>query len=137
MSVPSLLRLAVLSAGVAAAAGACGRGDAPEGIARRFMDDYYVRVDLGAAKRIASGLALHKIDQELALTRGHAVGGATEGRSVAYHLVGRQQEGERHSFLYEVRIRLTRGGEFTRKAVLLVGRPEGAWRVTNFNETGL
>ncbi len=116
---------------------ACGRSDGPEGIARRFMDEYYVRVDLGAARRVAGGLASKKLDNEVTLTRGQTTAGAMEGRSVAYNLVTQQQEGDRHSFLYEVRVRLTRGGEFTRKTVLLVGRVEGTWRVTNFNESGL
>lgn len=117
-------------------AAACGRSEGPEGIAHRFMDDYYVRVDLGAAKRVAGGLAAKKLDDAVALTRGQSLAGATEGRSVSYALLSRQQDGNRHSFLYEVRIRLSGGGEFTRKAVLLVGQSDGTWRVTNFNESG-
>ena len=116
---------------------ACGRADGPDGVARRFMDEYYVRVDLGAAKRVAGGLASQKLDNEVTLTRGQSTAVAMEGRSVAYSLRTQQQEGDRHSFLYEVRVRLTGGGEFTRRAVLLVGRVEGAWRVTNFSESGL
>lgn len=129
-------RFLLRSAFVMLLAAACGRSDGPEGVARRFMDDYYVRVDLGAAKRIATGLASRKLDDAVSLTRGQSTAGAMEGRNVAYNLVSRQQEGDRHNFLYEVRIRLTGGGEFTRKAILLVNQVGGAWRVTNFNESG-
>ena len=107
----------------------------PEGIARRFVDDYYVRVDLGAAKGLATGLASKKIEEALVLTRGQPVGTATQGRDVTYSLVGQQEEGDHHwFFMYEVRIRLKGDGGFTRRTVVSVGRVGAAWRVTNFNE---
>ena len=115
---------------------ACRGADTPEGVARRFMDEYYVRADLGAAKILAGGLASRKIEEQVDLTRGQSVGAATEGREVAYSLVGRQAEGDQHRFMYEVRIRLKGGGEFTRRSVVSVGQVGGAWRVTNFHETG-
>lgn len=115
---------------------ACARSSTPEDVARRFIEEYYVRVDLGAARRIADGLASRKIDEQVALRQGQALGGAVEGRNVAYHLVRRQQDGDRHSFMYEVRIRPTGGGEFTRRSVVAVTPAGGAWRVSNFTEPG-
>lgn len=114
----------------------CGRANAPEGVARRFVDDYYVRADLGAAKSLAGGLASRKLEEQVDLTRGQTVGAATEGREVAYALVGRQEDGDQHRFMYEVRIRLKGGGEFTRRSIVSVGQVGGSWRVTNFHETG-
>ena len=114
---------------------ACGRPNSPEGIARRFMEAYYVRADLGAAEGLAGGLASRKIEEQVALTRGQAVGAATEGREVTYGLVGRQEEGDHYRYMFEVRIRLKGGGEFMRRSVLSVGQVGGAWRVTNFHES--
>lgn len=115
---------------------ACSRSSPPEGIARRFVEAYYVRVDLGAARGLAGGLASKKIEEQVDLTRGQAVGAATEGREVAYSLVSRQEDGDSHRFMYEVRIRPRGGGEFTRRSVVSVGQVGGAWRVTNFHESG-
>ncbi len=115
---------------------ACGRSNTPEGIARRFMDEYYVRADLGAAGDLAGGLASKKIAEQVGLTRGQPVGAAKEGRDVAYSLVSRQEEGGHHRFMYEVRIRLRGGGEFARRSVVSVSQVGGAWRVTNFHEAG-
>lgn len=114
----------------------CGGPATPEGVARRFMDAYYVQADLGAAKMLAGGLASRKLEDEMNLTRGQTVGAATEGREVAYTLVARQEEGEQRRFMYEVRIRLKGSGELTRRSVVSVGQVGGAWRVTNFNDTG-
>lgn len=100
------------------------------------MDEYYVHADLGAAKNLAGGLASKKIEEQVDLTRGQKVGTATEGRDVAYTLVSRQEEGDHHRFMYEVRIRLKGGGEFTRRSVVSVAQVGGAWRVTNFHESG-
>ena len=113
----------------------CGAPTTPEGVARRFMDAYYIRVDLGAAKGLAGGLASRKLEEEVSLTRGQTVGPATEGREVTYTLVGRQAEGDHHQFMYEVRIRLKGAGGFTRRSVISVGQVGGAWRVTNFLES--
>jgi hypothetical protein len=99
------------------------------------MDAYYVRADLGAAKGLAGGLASRKLEEEVNLTRGQTVGAATEGREVAYTLVGRQEEGDHHRFMYEVRIRLKGSGELTRRSVISVAQVGGAWRVTNFLES--
>lgn len=113
----------------------CGRSNPPEAIARRFMEAYYVRADLGAAKGLVGGLASNKIEEQVELTRGQAVGAAREGREVAYSLVSRQEEGDHHRFMYEIRIRLRGGGEFTRRSVVSVAQVGGAWRVTNFHES--
>lgn len=125
--------LGVLAA--AALLAACGPGNSPEGVARRFMDDYYVRVDLAGARGVVDGLASKKIEAQEALTRGQAVGSATEGRSVAYTLLGRDQDGDRHLFRYEVKVTLRGGGSFTRRSVLVVAPVATGWRVTNFDES--
>ena len=114
----------------------CGGSNTPEGVARAFMEAYYIRVDLGAAKALAAGLASRKLEEQVTLTRSQAVGGATEEREVAFTLVARQEEGDQHRFMYEVRIRLKGAGEFTRRSVVSVGQVGGAWRVTNFQDSG-
>ena len=114
---------------------ACGRGNSPEGVARRFMDDYYVRADLVGARGVVDGLASKKIEAQEALTRGQAVGSATEGRTVAYTLLGRDQDGDRHLFRYEVKVTLRGGGSFARRSVLVVAPVGKGWRVTNFDES--
>ena len=123
-----------MAAGTLLLLAACGRADGPEGVAGRFMDDYYVRADLAAARRLVDGLASKKIEAQEALTRGQAVGAATEGRSVAYSLVGRGQDGDRHLFRYEVKVTVRGGGRFTRRSILVVAPAGGGWRVTNFDE---
>jgi hypothetical protein len=114
----------------------CGRGSTPEGIAGEFMDEYYVRADLAGARRVTDGLASQKIGNEEALVRGQTMGAAREGRTVAYSLASRAQEGDRHLFQYQVKVTLSGGsGTFARRVVLIVSPVGGGWRVTNFEES--
>ncbi|MGH7865708.1 MAG: hypothetical protein ACREQB_12010, partial [Candidatus Binataceae bacterium] len=50
--------------------GACTASNSPRGVADRFIDAYYVTIDLATAAAVSSGLALDKINQEIALTKG-------------------------------------------------------------------
>jgi hypothetical protein len=114
-----------------------------ESAAREFLEAYYVRADLPAARRLAVGLAREKIDREIELRKGAGERGpspeAARERSVNIEILEeRSRTEERSIFLFDLVI----GSEpltLKKRAVITLGRtrgPEGreGWVVVNFSE---
>lgn len=112
----------------------CSKGSGPEAAANRFMDLYYVAVDLPGARRVAEGLAAKKIDDQLALTRGLPTGEARRGREISYQLMEKKGEDNHQFFLFDVLIKAKGEAPFTRKALIAVAKTGSDWRVTNFRD---
>lgn len=113
---------------------ACGTPSDPDKIALGFVNAYYVTVDLPQAKKLTSGLATRKVEQEQALLEGMNPDGGTRRRDVSSRLLERRDEGERIQFVYELTIK-GRGVPPLKKRVLFsVGQVDAAWRITNFRD---
>lgn len=123
--------------------GSCGRMGERESVAREFLEAYYVRADLPAARRLSVGLAREKIDREIELRKGAGERGpspeAARERSVSIQLLEeRSRTEDRSTFLFDLLI----GSEpFTlkKRAVITLGRTRGpggreGWVVVNFTE---
>ncbi|MBI1987377.1 MAG: hypothetical protein HYS70_03390 [Nitrospinae bacterium] len=113
---------------------ACGPGaSTPEGIARRFMDRYYVAIDLRGARELCTGLALSKIDQQLELTRGVEINLDTRKPDVRYRLVDFKERGKlRKVFLFEGEVRVPKAGTYKKRCLITLREKGGAWKVSNF-----
>ncbi len=126
-----------LLVGALLVAAACEPADPARVGAERFIDRYYVEIDVPAAKEHAVGFATTKLERELELLAG--IEGPESGGKpdVNYRfLTERAGADERHrGFLYELTIRFGGGGEVVRRALVTV-RDTGAgdWRVANFEE---
>jgi len=59
----------------------------PQGTAERFLDAHYVRIDLRDALPFTSGLARHKVEDELQLVEGQPIDAATRKPTVHYRLL--------------------------------------------------
>ena len=105
------------------------------GTAERFLDAHYVEINLRASKIYCTGLALHKVEEEIRLTQGQAIDETTRKPSVGYRLLEEKSRNqERTSFLYEGTIRVPGAGKFKKKWLLTLRRGEEGWKVSNYSE---
>jgi hypothetical protein len=106
----------------------------PQGVAERFVDQYYVQINLAAAKPLCAGLAAKKLEEEERLTAGQAIDESTRKPLIRYSLIDKKEEGDRPSFVFEGRIQVDGADTFTRKWIVTTRREGEAWKVSNFEE---
>ena len=109
----------------------------PQGTAERFLDAHYVRIDLPEALPFTSGLARHKVEDEMRLIEGQPIDAATRKPTVHYKLLETHPDGE-HSvnYLYLGSITVEDADRFERRWMVTVRREAEGWRVTNYQELG-
>jgi hypothetical protein len=121
--------------GIAIAA-ACSHDDPGRAAAERFVDAYYVEIDLPRARDEAVGLARAKVEDQIRLLAGEPAIEASARPSVHYRFLEQQKKGaerDRRGFLFEITISLG-GDALTRRALITVRDEGGAWRAANFQE---
>jgi hypothetical protein len=118
------------------AAGCRAGADTPLGVAERFVDEHYVRIDLAAAKQYCVGLAREKIEKEQKLVGDQKIDASTRQPRVSYRLQRKRDEGgDRFSFVFEGDIRPDGADAFSRRWLVSTRRqPSGHWKVSNFEE---
>jgi len=131
---PALLLLATLL--VLALAPACTSSDPARAAAERFVDQYYVEINLPAAREEATGLARDKVEREIKLLEGITPAEAAVRPSIHYRFLEQQDaEGrDRRGFLYELTITFNGGDQVLRRALVTVREDQGAWHAVNFQE---
>jgi hypothetical protein len=119
-----------------ALAPACKSSDPARAAAERFVDQYYVEIDLPAAREEASGLARDKVEREMKLLEGVTPAEAAVRPSINYRFLEQQDaEGrDRRGFLYELTITFNGGDQVLRRALVTVREDQGAWHAVNFQE---
>jgi len=130
--------LAGLLPGLLAVAG-CTSDDPARAAAERFVDQYYVEIDLPGAREEAVGLARAKVEHELALIEGQPPPEDALRPRIHYRFLEQQDPGsrDRRGFLYELTISFDGGQQLQRRALVTVREDEGAWRAVNFQELDL
>ena len=121
---------------VAAAASVGCRADpsTARGTAERFLDAHYVEIDLEAALPYTSGVAKHKVEQEMELVKGVPIDDTTHKPIVRYSLVEERPDADGTKFLYHGRILVDGGEGFDRRWLVTVRRESDGYRVTNYQE---
>jgi len=122
---------------VAAAASIGCRADpsTARGTAERFLDAHYVEIDLPTALPYTSGVARHKVEQEMELVKGVAIDDTTHKPIVRYSLVEERPDADGSTkFLYHGRILVDGGEGFDRRWLVTVRREGDAYRVANYQE---
>ena len=114
---------------------ACQAEDPARAGAERFIDQYYVQIDLPAAMEHASGFAVAKLEREQELLDGIAAPEAGGKPQVNYRfLTEREGSNPGHrGFLYELTISFA-GGQVVRRTLVTVAEEGGVWRAVNFQE---
>lgn len=136
MRVRRAIAATLLCTVVAATSGGC-RADpsTPRGTAERFLDAHYVEIDLPSALPYTSGLARKKVEEEMALTRGHAIDETTRKPIVHYSFLEERPDGGGGSkFLYRGTIHVDGEEGFERKWLVTVRAEADGYRVTNYQE---
>jgi hypothetical protein len=128
------VRTGLLAAGLLLVAACRTDPNSAQGVAEGFVDQYYVRIDLRAAKPFCIGLALKKLLEGERLTAGQTIDEGTRLPLVRYRLVDKKDDGDQPSFVFEGTINVDGAGSFTRKWLVTTRRDGGAWKVSNFEE---
>ena len=113
---------------------ACGKTSDADSTASRFVDQYYVKVDLLRAKQFTDGLATRKIEQEQALLQGVSTGEGATHRDVSYRLLEKRDDGEHIFFVYDVAVKGQGVPTLKKRSLISVGKIGGTWRITNFRD---
>jgi hypothetical protein len=126
----SFFALAALSA-----VGCNSAGGTPRSAAEAFLDAHYVGIDLEAARPLCVGLALDKLDKEVALVRDAAIDAETRQPRVTYRIEESRDGADRAQYAYVLDIHPD-GADIFHKLVVLSLRREGeGWRVSNYTES--
>ena len=117
---------------------ACGPdASTPQGTAERFLDAHYVRIDLREALPFTSGLAHHKVEDEIKLVEGQTIDAGTRKPTVHYRLLETHPDGDQAvRYLYLATITVEDAGSFERQWMVTVRHEPEGWRVTNYQELG-
>ncbi len=107
----------------------------PRGTAELFVDAHYVRIDLPSALEFTSGLARHKVEDEIRLVAGQAIDETTRKPTVHYRLLEEHPDGEQAvNYLFHGRIAVDDADTFERRWLVTVRFADGTWSVTNYQE---
>jgi hypothetical protein len=109
--------------------------DTPLGVAQSFVDQYYVEINLAAAKTYCTGLALRKVEEQQRLTAGLAIDESTRKPLVRYSLLETKGEGtDNISYLFEGTVYVSGAESFSNKWLVSTRRDRNDWKVSNFAE---
>lgn len=114
---------------------ACSEADPARIGADRFVDSYYVEIDLPRAREQAVGPARAKVERTQRLLEGMAPPERDAKPSVYYRMVEERRDNrERPGFVYELTISFGGGETIERRALVIVRQEQGVWRTVNFEE---
>lgn len=112
----------------------CKPANTPRAVVDRFIEAYYIAINLKSSERWCTGLALEKLHQEEALTKGQAIDEETRKPTVHYKLQDERDSQDRVMYLFLATIDVPDGGSFDKKW-MITARKEGAiWKVSNYSE---
>lgn len=122
--------------GASLLASACEPSDPARAGAERFIDRYYVEINLPEAKKHATGFATAKLDREMELLEGIDAPESSGKPHVNYRFLEERagSDAEHRGFLYELTITFGGGAEVVRRALVTVRGSNQDWRVANFQE---
>lgn len=113
----------------------CSESDPARSAADRFVDGYYVEIDMPRAKDESVGLARAKVERAIQLLEGVERPETDAKPTVYYRMVEeRGGRGDRPGFVYELTISFGGGQTITRRALVIVREEGGLWRAANFEE---
>ena len=126
----------VLLAAVLAAVPAChAPSGTPRAAAEGFLDAHYVRIDLEAARPFCVGLALDKLEKEIALLKDNAEAAAIERPRVTYSLEQGKDGEASAQYAYDLVVHPGGVDPFHKLIVVSLRSENGEWRVSNYSES--
>ena len=117
------------------AVSACKDPSSARGVAERFLDAHYVKIDLAAAEALTGGVAGKKLGDERRLVGENAIDETTRHPHVYYRFVEERAAGaERAHLVYVATFAVDGADTFDRRILLVLQRSEGSWKIVNFEE---
>ncbi len=129
-----LSRLLVLAALAGLISSGCHPANSARGVVDRFIDRYYVAINLKEAEPYCTGLALDKLRKEIELTAGQRIDANTRKPVVHYKLTAQRDAKDHTEFLFRATIDVPEGGAFQRNWLITARKDADAWKVSNFAE---
>jgi hypothetical protein len=126
-----LLFIAALASIVATG---CHPANSARGVADRFIDQYYVAIDLKAAEPFCTGLALDKLRREIQMIDGQKIDASTHKPVVHYKLTAERDRADHVEFLFRATIDVPDGGTFNRNLLITARKTADTWKVSNFDD---
>jgi hypothetical protein len=126
----------VLLIGLIALAACRGGTSSARAAAEGFLDEHYVRIDLEAAKRYCVGVALAKVEEEQRLVGDQEIDAGTRKPHVGYAFAEQREEADdRVALVYNATVRFDDGATAELRWLITARRePDGAWKVSNYQE---
>ena len=112
----------------------CHPANSARGVVDRFIDQYYVAINLKAAEPYCTGLALDKLRHEIQLTAGQRIDANTRKPVVHYKLTAQRDAKDHTEFLFRATIDVPDGGSFHRNWLITARKDADAWKISNFAE---
>ena len=114
----------------------CTSSDPARAGADRFVDSYYVEIDLPTARERAVGLARAKVDRQIQLLKGVEAPEENAKPRVNYRMLEEVHSttSERRGFVYELTVTLPGGEQVQARTLVTVGQEDGGWRAVNFED---
>lgn len=128
----NLLLLFIALAG--ALSSGCHSANSARGVVDRFVDEYYVAINLKGAEPYCVGLALDKLHHEMELTAGQRIDDNTRKPVVHYKLTAQRDAKDHTEFLFRATIDVPEGGSFQRNWLITARKEGDVWKVSNFGE---
>jgi hypothetical protein len=126
-----LLFIAAFTSVVAAG---CHPANSARGVVDRFIDQYYVAIDLKAAEPFCTGLALDKLHKEIQLIGNQKIDANTRKPVVHYKLTAERDATDHIEFLFRATIDVPEGGTFNRNWLITARKDTDTWKVSNFDD---
>jgi hypothetical protein len=128
-----LLFVAAFATTVAAG---CHPANSARGVADRFIDQYYVAIDLKAAEPFCArkSLALQKLRDEIRSLENQKIDANTRKPTVHYKLTAERDAPDHIEFLFRLTIDVPDGGSFKRNVLIAARKEAGTWKVSNFDD---
>jgi len=112
---------------------ACAKEAPSEQAAKKFMDAYYVRINLQDAEKLSSGLAQERLTHQISLLDGTKINANTNVPTVDFKLVSQDPpNADEASYVFEVIPHVQDIGH--RKVYVKLRQDNGAWKVSQFTE---
>ncbi len=112
----------------------CHPANSARGVADRFVDQYYVAIDLKAAEPFCTGLALDKLHREIQMIGDQKIDANTHKPTVHYKLTAERDAIDHVEFLFRATINVPDVGSFNRNLLIIARKTADTWKVSNFDD---
>jgi hypothetical protein len=112
----------------------CKPANTPRAVVERFIEAHYIAINLKSSERWCTGLALEKLHQEEALTKGQPIDEETRKPTIHYRLEQQRNGPDRVMYLFLATIDVPDGGSFDKKWMITARKEGQTWKVSNYSE---